>query len=82
MSLQRSQTLPSIKFPQPANNNNLFKGKRTEVIKAISSGKEKPCSQRLLSGFKNFDSLGEKIRFTYKGEKSYKTLIGAFFSIC
>ena len=37
--------------------------------------------KKALKKFKKTDALGEKIRLTYKGEMTYKTYVGAFFTM-
>ncbi len=60
----------------------LYKGKKTEMLRAMTTaGKKKPCLNKFAKYFKSIDRFGEKIKFTYKGKKTYQTYIGAFHTL-
>ena len=50
-------------------------------MKAMSAKKNKRWFSKASSSFKSLDVYGERIEFTYKGQKTYQTILGAFFSI-
>ncbi|CDW83701.1 UNKNOWN [Stylonychia lemnae] len=54
--------------------------KKSTIFKALSKNKKKPLSSRLLQKWKSQDVYGRKVEFTYKGQKRYKTLLGATFT--
>ena len=60
----------------------LDQGKKTDMMKALTVRQsQKSCLSKGFKQFKSIDRLGEKIRFTYKGEKTYKTYIGAVLTL-
>ena len=54
---------------------------KTQLMKAMSAKKNKRWFTKVAGSFKSLDVYGERIEFTYKGQKTYQTVLGAFFSI-
>ncbi|CDW73325.1 UNKNOWN [Stylonychia lemnae] len=55
--------------------------KKSKVIKALSQKKARTWQQMLFDSLKSQDVYGRKVEFTYKGQKRYKTLLGAIFTL-
>jgi hypothetical protein len=55
--------------------------KKKMLLKALAKNKQQNWLKKTLHSFKSLDVYGEKIEFTYKGQKSYSTFLGASFSV-
>ena len=53
---------------------------KTQLMKALSAKKQGSC-KGLLHLWRKQDVFGEKVEFTYKGRRSYQTMIGATMSV-
>ena len=51
------------------------------MLKAIAKSDKGRCSSCFIHLIRGQDVFGEKVQFTFKGKKSYQTLIGAVASI-
>lgn len=58
------------------------KKNRTQLIKALAqtTAKDK-CSHNFIGLIRSQDVFGQKVEFTYKGHRHYRTTIGAIVSI-
>ncbi len=55
--------------------------KTSQFLKAISKGAHKTWGERIHKSWKSIDVYGRKIEFTFKGQKRYKTVFGATFTL-
>ena len=53
---------------------------KTQLMKAMSAKQKDRCAS-LLHFWRHQDVFGEKVEFTYKGKRSYQTMIGATMSV-
>ena len=59
------------------------KKNQTELVKALATTEENKnkCGGRFLHFVRSQDVFGEKVQFTFKGKKTYQTVVGAIASI-
>jgi hypothetical protein len=69
------------KLHESPSHNLVHTRKRTQLLRALSISKKEKWTKTFLNFWKSLDIYGEKIELTYKGRKSYKTIIGATFSL-
>lgn len=57
------------------------KRNKTQILRALSEKKASTWKHKLYKKFKSIDWYGSHIHFTYKGKSSYKTSLGALFTL-
>jgi len=57
------------------------KRNKTLILKAVTEKKHSSLSHKLHKKWKSMDMYGEKVHLLYKGNASYKTSVGAFFTL-